>query len=38
MVHLEPVTKENLEEILALRINDDQAGFVSSTAESLAQA
>jgi diamine N-acetyltransferase len=38
MVHLEPVTKENLEDVLNLRINENQAGYVSTTAESLAQA
>ncbi len=38
MVHLEPVTKENLEDVLSLRINENQAGYVSTTAESLAQA
>ena len=38
MVHLQPVTKENLDEVLSLKIYDSQAGFVSSTAESLSQA
>ena len=38
MVQLKPVTKENLEEVLSLAVNDDQQGFVSSTAVSLAQA
>ncbi len=38
MIHLQPVTKENLDEVLSLKIYDSQAGFVSSTAESLAQA
>ena len=38
MVHLEPVTNENLEEVLSLRLNESQAGYVSTTAESLAQA
>ena len=38
MVHLQPVTTENLDEVLSLKIHDSQAGFVSSTAESLAQA
>ena len=38
MVQIRPVTKDNLDEVLSLRINDDQAGYVSSTAESLAQA
>ena len=38
MVHLKQVTKENLDAVLALNVNDDQKRFVSSTAESLAQA
>ena len=38
MVRLEPVTKENLYEVLALRVSGEQERFVSSTAESLAQA
>ena len=38
MVHLEPVTRENLDAVLALRVHEAQAGFVSTTAESLAQA
>ena len=38
MVQIKPVTKDNLDEVLSLRINEDQAGYVSSTAESLAQA
>ena len=38
MIHLQPVTKENLDEVLSLKIYDSQADFVSSTAESLAQA
>ena len=38
MVRLERVTKENLDSVLTLRVNDHQAGFVSTTAESLAQA
>ena len=38
MVQIKPVTKDNLDKVLSLRINDDQAGYVSSTAESLAQA
>ena len=32
MIQLQPVTKENLDEVLCLRINEDQAGFVSTTA------
>ena len=38
MVHLEPVTRENLNAVLALKVNESQIGFVSTTAESLAQA
>lgn len=38
MVRLERITKENLDEVLSLKVNDSQAGFVSATAESLAQA
>ena len=38
MVHLEPVTKDNLDEVLSLTVHDIQKGFVSTTAESLAQA
>ena len=38
MVQLKEVTKENLDEVLSLKVNDSQAGFVSTTAESLAQA
>lgn len=32
------VTKDNLDEVLALKVEEDQRGFVSTTAESLAQA
>lgn len=38
MVQLKPVTKENIDEVLALGVNEDQRSFVSTTAESLAQA
>ena len=38
MVHLEPVTKENLDAVLRLNVSDNQKSFVSTTAESLAQA
>ena len=38
MVHLEPVTKDNLDAVLMLEVNDGQKGYVSSAAESLAQA
>ena len=37
-VQLKPVTKENLDAVLALRVEEGQEGYVSSTAESLAQA
>ena len=38
MIHLEAVNKENIDELLALGIRDDQRGYVSTVAESLAQA
>ena len=38
MIHLEPITRENLDAVLALRVREDQRGFVSTPAESLAQA
>ena len=38
MVQIKPVTQDNLDEVLSLKINDDQTGYVSTTAESLAQA
>ena len=38
MIRLEQVTKRNLDAVLALKVNDSQTGFVSTTAESLAQA
>ncbi|MCR5283322.1 MAG: GNAT family N-acetyltransferase [Lachnospiraceae bacterium] len=38
MITLKPVTQENLEEVLSLHIKEEQRGFVSSPAESLAQA
>lgn len=38
MAELRPVTKLNLEAVLALEVDESQKGFVSSTAESLAQA
>ena len=38
MVRLKPVTSENLDEVLALKVLESQAGFVSTPAESLAQA
>ena len=38
MVQLKQVTPENIDAVLALDVREDQRGFVSSTAESLAQA
>ena len=38
MVRLKPVTGENLDEVLELKVHESQAGFVSTTTESLAQA
>ena len=38
MVVLKEITRENLEEVLALSVADDQKSFVSTNAESLAQA
>ena len=38
MTELKPVTKENLAAVLALKASESQAGYVSTTAESLAQA
>ena len=38
MVQLKPVTSENLDEVLTLKVHESQAGFVSTTAASLAQA
>ncbi len=38
MVELREITKDNLEQVLALRISECQKAFVSSTAHSLAQA
>lgn len=38
MIELRKITKDNLEDILNLNVLDDQKGFVSSTAASLAQA
>lgn len=38
MVNLKPITKENIDDVLALKVREDQNGFVSTTAESLAQA
>ena len=38
MIKLAPVTKNNIDEVLALDVSEDQKGFVSPNAESLAQA
>ena len=38
MISLKPIDRENIEDVLALRVRDDQKGFVISTAESLAKA
>ena len=38
MVYLKEVTKENIDEVLELSVREDQKSFVSTTAESLAQA
>ena len=38
MVRLEKITAENLDAVLALKVNDGQNEFVSTTAESLAAA
>ncbi len=38
MIRLEKITRENLDTVLGLRLNDSQLGYVSSAAEALAQA
>lgn len=38
MVQIRPVTRENLDEVLALSVHESQRAFVSTTAESLAEA
>ena len=38
MIHLESVTQNNIDELLGLSVREDQRSFVSSVAESLAQA
>ena len=38
MTELKPVTPENLDDVLRLQVHDAQRGYVSTTAESLAQA
>ena len=37
-IQIKPVTKENLDAVLALKVSQSQTGFVSTTAEALAQA
>ncbi len=38
MIQLKEITKENLDEVLALKVHEDQKSFVSSNGDSLAQA
>lgn len=38
MINLKPVTKDNLDDVLALKVAETQKSFVSTNAESLAQA
>ncbi len=38
MIRLEEITKDNLDDVLALRVHEDQKSYVSTNAESLAQA
>ncbi|MBR5348711.1 MAG: GNAT family N-acetyltransferase [Lachnospiraceae bacterium] len=38
MLQIRPVTRENLDEVLTLRVHESQRAFVSTTAESLAEA
>ena len=38
MITLKEITRDNLDEVLALKVDDDQKSFVSTNAESLAQA
>ena len=38
MIRLCPITKENIDMVLSLSVHDEQKGYVSSVAESLAQA
>ncbi len=38
MINLRQITKENIDEVLSLRVNDEQKTFVSTNSESLAQA
>ena len=38
MIHLEPVTRDNIDKLIGLSVREDQQSFVSSVADSLAQA
>ena len=38
MVTLKEISRENIDEVLALKVDEDQRSFVSTNAESLAQA
>lgn len=38
MIHLEPVGRDNFEELISLRVGKDQESYVSTVAESIAQA
>lgn len=38
MITLKPITQDNIDDVLALRVREDQTAFVSTTVESLAQA
>ena len=38
MIDLKPITRENLEEVLSLKVNEDQEKYVISNAESLSRA
>lgn len=38
MINLKPINKENIDEIIVLKVGKQQEGFVSTVAESLAQA
>lgn len=38
MIRLEEITRENIDEVLALKVDESQKSFVSTTGDSLAQA
>lgn len=38
MINLKEITKDNIDDVLALKVRDDQKGFVVTNAESLAKA